>query len=988
MTAITQKIRRFTGGISDQPDEQKIPGQLRDAVNCIPDVVQGLVKRPGLNLINELSTTKYGKWFFVDKSNNFTNFDRYVGRIDNRETLEDGTLNPTRGKVQVWDLENGKEMDVCYTDNVDPLELRTVPGGTRLVPEYANAYVCETEPGEDPRESYFFENEPDIDDLQTLTINDYTFVVNRKVPVAMNTNIDEIEPPRATAELRTIAGQQEYKLEFWEPNPDAGATAALSLSITNSGFENDPPTCSAATDADGVTFTNQSAGSGTGLSFTITTTAVVAPGTQLPDGTIPNNCVYTSNVELVDGGDGFAVGDVVSVLINGTTYDVRVDSVGQEETRQLIGEATYTTPSQDPKADVLLADLASDIEGFSAGFTVEVIGTSLWIERANTTDQDGNTVIRPFTVTTPNSILIRPLSSTAINNAETSFVIQANDVADVPLQTRHNQIFQIRNSFTDVDDYYLQFRGDNNQDGTGTYVEVAKPGIPHTLNPASMPHGILRLSETRRDADNDIIVTFLVASFQWASREAGDDVTNPRPSFAPQDGAVFGRPINNISFYRNRFVTLSDENVVCSVAGDFFNFWNKTAISGSPSDPIDLQVSNNFPAVLFNSTATTSGLIMFSENAQFMLGTENDIFEPRTARTTLLSSYNFNRDSNPINLGTTVGFVSGIGRYTRFYEMANVSRDQEPEVVEQSKVVERLMPGDYQQVGISKDNQIVAFGKREYDTVWIFRYFNTGEKRAQSAWSRWKFDGNLVAHACINDSYFLVIEKENKIYLTRADLRALSSTQVLTEDGEEYRVYLDYVSAANITSVVYNERNDRSTITLDMGKTPTFTDSSGTLTLISYNPDTEQGIILPYSSEFNIAGDAREFVFFVGYTYEMLIELPQFFVKKEGSGQVSSWDTANLIIQRVKLNLGRVGYYETTLNRLGRPDYTQIYEAKPMDQYDANNLGYMADYEQTTPVYQRNTTFKMTVKSDHPAPAVLYSATWEGQYQENYVKRL
>ena len=139
MTAITQKIRRFTGGISDQPDEQKIPGQLRDAVNCIPDVVQGLVKRPGLNLINELSTSKYGKWFFVDKSNNFTNFDRYVGRIDNRETLEDGTLNPTRGKVQVWDLENGKEMDVCYTDNVDPLELRTVPGGTRLVPEYANA---------------------------------------------------------------------------------------------------------------------------------------------------------------------------------------------------------------------------------------------------------------------------------------------------------------------------------------------------------------------------------------------------------------------------------------------------------------------------------------------------------------------------------------------------------------------------------------------------------------------------------------------------------------------------------------------------------------------------------------------------------------------------------------------------------------------------------------------------------------------------------
>ena len=65
MTAITQKIRRFTGGISDQPDEQKLPGQVRDALNQIPDVVQGLVKRPGMNLIGELDTDEGGRWFFI-----------------------------------------------------------------------------------------------------------------------------------------------------------------------------------------------------------------------------------------------------------------------------------------------------------------------------------------------------------------------------------------------------------------------------------------------------------------------------------------------------------------------------------------------------------------------------------------------------------------------------------------------------------------------------------------------------------------------------------------------------------------------------------------------------------------------------------------------------------------------------------------------------------------------------------------------------------
>ena len=79
MSGVTQKIRRFTGGISDQPDEQKLPGQVRDALNCTPDVVYGLLKRPGTNLIpwkkkNGFNpdiilddVTDDGKWFWINK---------------------------------------------------------------------------------------------------------------------------------------------------------------------------------------------------------------------------------------------------------------------------------------------------------------------------------------------------------------------------------------------------------------------------------------------------------------------------------------------------------------------------------------------------------------------------------------------------------------------------------------------------------------------------------------------------------------------------------------------------------------------------------------------------------------------------------------------------------------------------------------------------------------------------------------------------------
>ena len=950
MTAITQKIRRFTGGISDQPDEQKIPGQVRDAVNCIPDVVQGLIKRPGLNLVNELDCDEKGKWFFIDKANNFNNFDRYVGRIDN--------LN---GKVKVWDLDSGKLMDVCYTDNIDPLDLRATPGGiTYNIPEYATNYDCEGEPGVDPSEDYFIKNAPEIDDLQVLTINDYTFVTNRKVPVEMSKNTDAKRPPEATVEMRSIAGLTDYKLEFFQPTNTR--TIATELTVSGTGFDTTAPACASNFSGE---FTES------GIRFKITTTSIVVP---FQDG--QEKCVYTTKVELLDGGTNASVGQTFTVQGNGVTYRVKVQAITTESDQSSIGVAEVTSERENPKADAILDSLRDQIRGL--GFTCDRIGTGLYITRSSA-----------FSVVSANSIVLRALSATAVTDANDNFVVQANDISEVPLQTKHNLIFQIRNSFNVEDDYYVQFKADNNQDGTGTYVEVAKPGLEHVFEPDSMPHGLLRLSETRKDADGDIIVTFLVASFQWASRGAGDDITNPRPSFAPEAGSTFGRPINNLAFFRNRFITLTDENVVCSTAGDFFNFWAKTAQTVSTSDPIDLQVSNNYPAVLYNAEATTAGLVLFSENAQFMLSTENDVLEPRTARTTLLCSYNFNRDSNPVNLGTTVGFVSGIGRYTRFYEMANISRDREPEVVEQTKVVERLVPDNYYDIGISKDNSLVAMGKRASDTVWLFRYFNTGERRAQSAWTRWKFQGDMVSHALINDSYFVVLRKDDRTFLCRGDIRALQTTIMLDDEkGEEYRTFLDYARAATDYT-----QSARGRITIDPAAIgfPIFEDMLDRIYTVVYDPTEEQGYIVPAKykdGNLIIRSNIPDQKIFVGYMFNMQIDLPKFFVKKEGEGAVQSWDTANLLIQRVKINLGRIGYYETTLKRLGRDDYTQIYEAKPMDQYDANDLGYVPDYEQTTPIYQRNTTFRMIISSEHPSPAVLYSATWEGQYQENYVKRL
>ena len=963
MSSITQKIRRFTGGISDQPDEQKLPGQVRDAVNCTPDVVYGLLKRPGTVDIpwSNGAPSSGGKWFWINKRNPATGAEKYVGQIDN-----------TTGKIRIWDLVTGTEQNVCYTSTVDlTSDFRGVTAKSTVDD------VC-TLPGEgtDPNdafEPYFTQGNPEIDDLQVLTINDITFVTNRKVPVSMSAFCGNKTQPEGVIELRTLAGSTEYNLRFFditETNPFVSE-----ISITNRSGTGDAsltyPVSQEFEDTNGLKY------------------RIVVSKYEDPTKTV----YYTESVCLLEPGTGpYEVGQKFTHSLAGFEYTVAVQFLveANERSDDPIIDATFTTPSSGVTTDGILDSLISQIDG-EEGFTAIKIGSGIYFTREE-----------PFAVETTNGSLSRLLGPTQYTvGDDTHYVATATTVAELPTQARDGMVALVGGSPDDnEDDYYVIFRGDNAVDGPGIWEETVKPGIPTTFNYQSMPHGIVR-SPNLRDPKDPNRLTFLVGAFEWYPREVGDELTNPRPSFAPREGETFGRPINNLIFYRNRLAFLVDENVVMSKAGEYYDFWVKTATTISPDDPIDLQTASNYPSVLYNGIVNNTGLIVFSENNQFLVSTENDRLSPDTVKISQISNYNFNVNSNPVSLGTTVGFVGDQGKYTRFYEMASVRREGEPDVIEQTKVVERMVDSSMNQVAVSKENDMVALTKKGQTDVWLFRYFDTGERRQQSSWFRWEFPGTMVSHEVIFDSYYIVVEKQGVVSLLRCDLRALSNPLTFTFDTEDYkniegdnfRIFMDYMIRLPGT---YNSKNK--TTVFDQGDWTIFSGekilgvSLETNKALTRDGQAQQGRIaiakVNADGHLTLRGDWSQDPVVFGYDFEMRIILPQFYITKAvNQNATESLDSANFIVHRVKTNLGQIGYYETTLKRLGRPDYTQIYEAKPMDIYHAGELGYMPDYEQTTPVYQRNNTFNLIIKSEHPSPAALYSATLEGVYTENYYKR-
>ena len=60
MAAINQRIPNFLGGVSQQPDTIKFPGQLRVCDNALPDVTFGLTKRPPGEFVKKLDNVTSG----------------------------------------------------------------------------------------------------------------------------------------------------------------------------------------------------------------------------------------------------------------------------------------------------------------------------------------------------------------------------------------------------------------------------------------------------------------------------------------------------------------------------------------------------------------------------------------------------------------------------------------------------------------------------------------------------------------------------------------------------------------------------------------------------------------------------------------------------------------------------------------------------------------------------------------------------------------
>ena len=199
MASVTQTINSYTGGISQQPDSKKVPGQVVDAINVLPDVTQGLQKRPGAELVASLSdntttalnSTANGRWFHYYRDEN----EQYIGQVSRT------------GAVKMWCCSDIYVSGVKRHSAGDALDVEL--DGNQAMQDSLTAYLTHT----------------DDQNIQTLTLNDFTYLTNRTIATGMLAGSESpARPHEAYIELKKVAYSRQYSLNIFDDNTTEAVT--------------------------------------------------------------------------------------------------------------------------------------------------------------------------------------------------------------------------------------------------------------------------------------------------------------------------------------------------------------------------------------------------------------------------------------------------------------------------------------------------------------------------------------------------------------------------------------------------------------------------------------------------------------------------------------------------------------------------------------------------------------------------------------------
>lgn len=783
---VSSTIPNLISGVSQQPWNVRLPTQAEEQVNCQSSVTDFLKRRPSTRHLARIRDTPAANGI--------------ASHHINRDETEQYIVTADASGINVFDLEgNAKTVSVTGT------------GAAYL--------AAATAPNRD---------------LRFLTINDYTFVLNRRVAVKTLPDLSPKRQPEAIVFIKQASYNTTYSINL------------------------------------------------NGTAYSTTTEDGVAPADQPAD--------KLSSLDICNALAQQLPKETFSVQTSNSTIWIRRHDGGD-----------FTVKVQDSRSNTHTSVCKGKVQRFSdlptvapRGFVTEIIG-----------------------------------------DASSSF-----------------------------DNYFCVFEPSDAGDafGSGTWKETVKPGIPCKLDPATLPHALIR------QADG----TFTFGPLEWGERICGDEDSAPFPSFV-------GRTLNGLFFYRNRLSFLSGENVVMSEVGEFFNFFLTTVTTLVDSDVVDVAASHTKSSILHHAVTFSGGLLLFSDQSQFVL--EHDtVLSNATVSIKPVTEFEASMKAAPVSSGKTVFFATDKGEWggVREYITLPDNSDQN-DASDITAHVPRYVRGNVSRLECSTNEDMLLVLSEEMRTsLWLYKYFWNGSEKIQSAWSRWDMCGEVLSAAILNTGVYLIMQYGDGVYLEKMDI-----TPGYKDEGETFEYCLDRkITERDVTLGAYDAINKTTAITLPYdipaGYTPVVVTRTG-------GPEAPGNLLrrvdVTGPRTLTVEGpDAHGRKLFIGIPYESSYTFSTFAIR-EGDSKGNAVTTGRLQLRRLTLNCSNTGFLHMHVTPKFRPTSTYTFTGQELG-HGTNIIGAIPLYTGTInfPILSLNTQVEVKVGSDSFLPFALVNASWEGFY--------
>ena len=577
----------------------------------------------------------------------------------------------------------------------------------------------------------------------------------------------------------------------------------------------------------------------------------------------------------------------VEYVTSNTTYTIDITINSSTQT------ATYTSPGTGVDVDTILSDLESDINamtGDHANITVTRLANSLELTSTATMEVKAEGGID--------------------NKGLTSIQDEVASVGELPVKSVQDRVVKIVNTNSSADTYFAKFVAHDGVSGEGYWEETRDPAVSPGLDNSTLPHELI----------NTAVDTFTFQKITYEDRLVGDDETNSHPSFIDEK-------ITAGFFHNNRLGFLSKDNVIMSQSGDFYNFYFKSAQTTIDSDPVDISCSSIKPTALHAALPTAQGVVLFSENQQFVMFADAGVLTPALATIRALSNYEMDRNIEPVDVGTQLNFITKTPGYSRVFSMVTRGQQENPQVLDLSRVVKEWISPDIDQMISSPQNSMVAMASQSTNEVYIFRYYSDGKENLMEAWTSWLMPGTVQFIETNSDDMYAVTKQGDQFVLSKAALsQSPEQAIIVNNQGQKVNPSVDlYATASSVSydsttkvSKCYLPYNDASSLTpiiVIKGDTSSgsFVESGFTITPERGSDST--GAFFSVANK-DLSGVAADVI--VGFKYNFDVELPRTYYRPDP--KVTDF-TANLTIARMKFAVGLSGMMSFKLQQTGRLPY-------------------------------------------------------------------